>query len=383
MNFLLPFGIAALLTFAITPAVMYFAARFHLVDDPKTRFHPAHTHEGIVPRAGGVSIYLGVLGASLLLVPKTPLFIGILAGALILIVIGVLDDRRDVNPYVRLFTNAIATLIVVAAGAGIAYVTNPITGGVIHLDTWRIAVNLFGVHTVVVWADVFAFLWIMWTMNIVGWSAGVDGQMPGFVSIAALVLGMLSLRFTREDPSQLAVTMVAFIVAGLLVYAASLIIGLAVFIIGVTLVSGYETERDVRMDVGDVLREGGYEFRFNGVTEVEGPNYVAAKGRVTVSKDGKQVAELFPEKRQYYTSGMPMTEAAINTGLLGDLYISLGEPIPNSNGAWAVRVYIKPFVDWIWAGTLLMGLGGVLAVSDRRYRMRRRTKSNTLAAEGK
>ena len=214
MNFLLPFGIAALLPFAITPAVMYFAARFHLVDDPKTRFHPAHTHKGIIPRAGGVSIYLGVLGASLLLVPKTPLFIGILAGALILIVIGVLDDRRDVNPYVRLFTNAIATLIVVAAGAGIAYVTNPITGGVIHLDTWRIAVNLFGVHTVVVWADVFAFLWIMWTMNIVGWSAGVDGQMPGFVSIAALVLGMLSLRFTREDPSQLAVTMVAFIVAG-------------------------------------------------------------------------------------------------------------------------------------------------------------------------
>jgi cytochrome c-type biogenesis protein CcmF len=80
---------------------------------------------------------------------------------------------------------------------------------------------------------------------------------------------------------------------------------------------------------------------------------------------------------------MPMTEAAIKASLLGDLYVSLGEPIPDSAGAWAVRVYIKPFIDWIWAGCLLMGLGGVLAVSDRRYRMRRRTLSKIVATEGK
>jgi len=90
---------------------------------------------------------------------------------------------------------------------------------------------------------------------------------------------------------------------------------------------------------------------------------------VTVSKNGKLVTELFPEKRQYNVSGMPMTEAAISTGLLGDLYVSLGEQIPDTEGAWAVRVYIKPFVDWIWAGCLLMALGGVLAISDRRYRI--------------
>ena len=158
MNFLLPFGIAALLTFALTPAVIYFAMRFRLVDDAKTRFHPAHTHKGVIPRAGGVSLYLGVLGASLFLVPKTPLFMGILLGAFVLVIVGVLDDHHDVNPYIRLFTNALATLIVVMAGAGIAYITNPITGGVIHLDTWRITVDFFGVHSVVVWADVFAFL---------------------------------------------------------------------------------------------------------------------------------------------------------------------------------------------------------------------------------
>ncbi len=162
-------------------------------------------------------------------------------------------------------------------------------------------------------------------------------------------------------------------------------LGVAVFIIGVTMVKGYETERDVRMDVGDTLQTGGYEFRFNGVTEVEGPNYMAAKGRVTVSKNGEPVAELFPEKRQYNVSGMPMTEAAISAGLLRDLYVSLGEPIPDSKGAWAVRIYIKPFVDWIWAGCFLMGLGGVLAISDRRYRLHRKPggKTDDLAREGK
>ncbi|MDP2143865.1 MAG: heme lyase CcmF/NrfE family subunit [Gallionella sp.] len=152
-------------------------------------------------------------------------------------------------------------------------------------------------------------------------------------------------------------------------------LGVAVFIIGVTMVKGYETERDVRMDVGDVLNTGGYEFRFNGVTEEQGPNYVAGRGHVTISKDGKVVTELYPEKRQYNVSGMPMTEAAIDAGVLGDLYVSLGEPIPDSNGAWAVRVYIKPFVDWIWAGCLLMSLGGVLAISDRRYRIHNKRKA--------
>ncbi|TAN83889.1 MAG: heme lyase CcmF/NrfE family subunit [Gallionella sp.] len=152
-------------------------------------------------------------------------------------------------------------------------------------------------------------------------------------------------------------------------------LGVAVFIIGVTMVKGYETERDVRMNVGDTVQAGGYEFRFNGVTEAQGPNYVTAKGSVSVSKNGKPVTEMFPEKRQYNASGMPMTEAAIGTGLLGDLYVSLGEPIPGSNGAWSVRVYIKPFVDWIWGGCFFMAIGGVLAISDRRYRIHQKTEN--------
>jgi cytochrome c-type biogenesis protein CcmF len=156
-------------------------------------------------------------------------------------------------------------------------------------------------------------------------------------------------------------------------------LGVAVFIIGVTLVKGYETERDVRMNVGDTVQAGGYEFRFYGVTETTGPNYVAGTGRVSVSKNGQFVTELLPEKRQYNVSGMPLTEAAINVGLFRDLYVSLGEPIPESEGAWAVRVYIKPFVDWIWFGCLLMAMGGVLAISDKRYRIH--SKKSAVAAQ--
>jgi cytochrome c-type biogenesis protein CcmF len=148
-------------------------------------------------------------------------------------------------------------------------------------------------------------------------------------------------------------------------------LGIAVFIVGVTMVKGYETERDVRMDVGDTVEAGGYVFRFDGVRELQGPNYIAGQGRVSVLKDGKLVTELHPEKRVYNASGMPMTEASIETGLLRDLYVSLGEPIPGTS-AWAVRVYIKPFVDWIWAGCLLMVFGGILAISDRRYRIHAR-----------
>jgi cytochrome c-type biogenesis protein CcmF len=144
-------------------------------------------------------------------------------------------------------------------------------------------------------------------------------------------------------------------------------LGIAVFIIGVTLVGGYETEKDVRMDVGDTVEVGGYMFRFNGATKGPGPNYVADIGHVDVLRNGEKVGTLEPEKRTYNASGMAMTEAAIDTGFLRDLYVALGEPL--ENGAWIVRVYHKPFVDWIWFGCILMAFGGFLAVTDRRYRL--------------
>ena len=143
-------------------------------------------------------------------------------------------------------------------------------------------------------------------------------------------------------------------------------LGIAVFCIGVVMVKTYEVESDVKMAVGDTTTVRGYTFRFDGIKELQGPNYVAAQGQMQVSKDGRHVAELRPEKRVYRVQQNPMTEAAIDAGLTRDLYVSMGEAV--DGGAWIVRVYVKPFIDWIWGGCLLMALGGLLAVSDRRYR---------------
>jgi len=147
-------------------------------------------------------------------------------------------------------------------------------------------------------------------------------------------------------------------------------LGVAVFVIGVSVVSGYQAEKDVKMELGDTVTVGGYTFRFNGVREEKGPNYTALVGEVELLKDGKTQRTMNPEKRSYVSSSMPMTEAAIDTGFFRDVYVSLGEPIDKAKpeAAWAVRVYYKPFVDWIWGGCVLMALGGLLAVSDRRYR---------------
>ena len=144
-------------------------------------------------------------------------------------------------------------------------------------------------------------------------------------------------------------------------------LGIAVFIVGVTMVNGYQEEKDVRMDIGDTVNVGDYVFRFDGVSKVPGPNYSADRGVITVFRDDRQVTVMYPEKRFYNVQQQVMTEAAIDTGLFRDLYVSLGEPI--SRGAWSVRVYEKPFVDWIWGGCALMGLGGILAISDKRYRL--------------
>jgi len=143
--------------------------------------------------------------------------------------------------------------------------------------------------------------------------------------------------------------------------------GVAVFVIGVAMVQSYEVEKDMRMEVGDTVELGGYVFRFEGVTRTKGPNYNADRGQVVVTKGGEVETVLFPEKRIYTVQTMPMTEAAIDTGLTRDLYVSLGEPV--GNGAWSVRVYYKPFVDWIWGGCFIMALGGLLAITDRRYRL--------------
>ncbi|MDO8355174.1 MAG: heme lyase CcmF/NrfE family subunit [Nitrospirota bacterium] len=153
--------------------------------------------------------------------------------------------------------------------------------------------------------------------------------------------------------------------------------GIAVFIVGVTMVKGFEVEQDLRMNVGETSTIGGYTFRFDGVQNVKGPNYTAARGMFHVSQGGHDVTDMFPEKRHYPVQNQAMTEAAIDTGLLRDLYVSLGEPLPG--GAWSVRLYHKPFIDWIWGGCLIMALGGVLAMTDRRYRLAGRREESLVS----
>ncbi len=146
--------------------------------------------------------------------------------------------------------------------------------------------------------------------------------------------------------------------------------GIGVFVLSVTLVKSYEAERDVRLAPGESVAIGGYTFRFDGVRDVTGPNYAAARGSVTVTRDGATVAKLAPEKRVYHVQRNPMTEASIDYGATRHLYVSLGDDV--GGGAWTLRVQIKPFIGWIWGGCVLMALGGLLAASDRRYRAQSR-----------
>lgn len=207
VNFLYPFLFSLFIVLGTTPLVIYLAKKYHLVDDPKTRFHPAHTHMGVIPRAGGLALCAGILIPLLLFLPKTPWVIGIAISSLLLTIVGLLDDRRDIPPYIRLITNAVACLIAVLAGATIPYITNPIGVGVIQLNVP--VIHLAGI-AIAPLSLILSFVWIYWTMNTVGWSAGVDGQLPGVVVIAAAVLGILSLRF----PDEQFVTILAVIVAG-------------------------------------------------------------------------------------------------------------------------------------------------------------------------
>ena len=149
--------------------------------------------------------------------------------------------------------------------------------------------------------------------------------------------------------------------------------GIAVAIVGVTLVSSYESETNVKMAVNEKVEISGYRIEFNGIKHVEGPNYSAEQGQIKVYKGDDFVALLQPERRAYRVQTMGMTEAGIDGGLFRDIYVALGDPL--DGGAWAIRVHYKPFVRWIWLGAIFMALGGILAMMDKRYRARSRAKS--------
>ncbi len=174
----------------------------------------------------------------------------------------------------------------------------------------------------------------------------------------------------KDKPNKL----VALVDVPLSIWAMSVAhFGIAVFIVGITLTSIYTQEKDIRLAPGQSMQLAGYDFVFHGVQKAAGPNYDASEGRVSVTKNGAPVAELEPQKRIYRASGMPMTEAGIDAGITRDLFVALGEPL-DDNGSWALRIYYKPFVRWIWIGGLFMAFGGLLAATDKRYRKDSKTK---------
>jgi len=159
--------------------------------------------------------------------------------------------------------------------------------------------------------------------------------------------------------------------------------GMAVGVAGIAVVAAYSSERDVRMAPGGSAELAGYTFTFRGAGPREGPNFHAMRGTVEVSRNGARVATLHPEKRVYTASGMAMTEASVHPNFFRDVYVALGEPL-DDQGAWSVRLFHKPFINWLWLGALLMAIGGFLAATDHRYRLGRAASraAAKLAAQG-
>jgi len=201
----------------------------------------------------------------------------------------------------------------------------------------------------------------VWPLFYANWSPLVSLGL--FVALwIVLAIGLELQERTRFAPTALASLKPAY----LGMHVAHL--GLALLMIGVAMVKGYEVEKDVRLSPGETVEVAGYAFTFRGTIPQRGPNYMADRGTVEVARGGTPVTTLYPEKRTYASKrGMPMTKASLDRGVLRDLYASLGDPL--DKGAWVIRIYYKPYISWLWAGCILMALGGLLAASDRRYRV--------------
>lgn len=222
MELLIPALTAFLISIISTPIVAIFAKKFGFTDDPKKRKHPAIIHKKIIPRAGGVVLWLSIIIPIVLFVKIDRQIVGLILGATIAVIVGTLDDKYDIPPIFRLLSNFLIAILVVVFGFSTFSITNPL-GGIVRFDTVIFQTSLFGSQLVIYPVGAFfAIIWITWVMNMVNWSKGVDGQMPGIVVIAAIILAIVSLKFLPSDPRQLVVAKIAFIVAfstlGFLIY---------------------------------------------------------------------------------------------------------------------------------------------------------------------
>ncbi len=209
-SFLLSFLIALI----VTPLIIYFYRKNQWLDDPKKDKHVKKTHSQAVPRGGGAVIFLATFLSSAIILSFDKYLFAIFLGATLLTIVGIIDDILDISPYVRLITGLVASLIVVGAGIGIAYVSNPFGVGVIHLNQPQIHFNFLGQgHSIWILSSLFAIFFILWNMNIINWAKGIDGQLPGFVSVSCLFIAILSNKFA-DNPTQFNVANLALIVSG-------------------------------------------------------------------------------------------------------------------------------------------------------------------------
>lgn len=211
---ILPFLVSLGISLIITPLTIFVFSKLGFVIDPSKTPHPAHIHKRPVPKGGGIPIFLAVAATAIWLLKLDQHLIAILLAMTLTLLVGLVDDIKGVSPWVRLGFNFLAALIIVGAGIGIAFITNPIGGGVLDLSHPRITFDFLGeIRQIWLWSDLFALLWIPFLMNAINWSSGVDGQASGMITIAAFVIGLLSLSFSA-DITQWPVAVLAFALAG-------------------------------------------------------------------------------------------------------------------------------------------------------------------------
>ena len=198
----LPFLVSFIIVTAATPLFLIFIKKLGIIDDPKKHKHPAILHKKPVPRGGGIPLFIGVvIAGAIFLWPPNEITIAVFFAGFIALVVGLLDDKFDISPYIRFATNILSALIVVSAGITVSFITNPF-GGILFLNQIEFLPQLISI------------VWIVWVMNMLNWSKGVDGQMPGIVAISAIVIGMLSLRFPIIDEPSLISAKLSFMIAG-------------------------------------------------------------------------------------------------------------------------------------------------------------------------
>ena len=200
ISFFLAILISAGLSFLLTPFIRNYFIKKNWIENPVDKEKKTHNATALssVPRGGGIPIFIAVLITSIIFLPLDKHLVGIIFASLITLIVGLFDDVKDISPKIRLLFNIIVSLIIVISGIGIAFISNPFGPGVIDLSFLKLNFNFFGQHSIWVISDLLAILWIVWCMNIVGWATGVDGQLPGFVSISAFFIGLLAFRYSTD-----------------------------------------------------------------------------------------------------------------------------------------------------------------------------------------